>query len=244
MKKTISNLSNEEYDQILKIVAKELSQRNHSSYDLEIRTLKNVNRANLEIVMQGSLLHAIMNNYSDDPQERKSTVKELEENNDFLCEVSNYSNGTDEEKQFFAEKWIEIFSAARISYSVEIMKKIKKLRIENGFSQKEIANLLHISSQAYGNYENNKREPDLNTIILLARIFNVSLDFLVDHYNQKVLSKDFELKDAPHVAKERLSQPLSDFIKKLKSYNIADEQFSALSEEQIKIIVAIIKQNI
>ena len=66
-----------------------------------------------------------------------------------------------------------------------IGKKIFDLRKENGKTQKEIALYLKISQQANANYESNKREPDIDTLIKIADYFNVSVDYLLGKSENK-----------------------------------------------------------
>ena len=66
-----------------------------------------------------------------------------------------------------------------------IGKKIFDLRKENGKTQKEIALYLKISQQAYANYESNKREPDIDTLIKIADYFDVSVDYLLGKSENK-----------------------------------------------------------
>lgn len=56
---------------------------------------------------------------------------------------------------------------------------IKKLRKESGITQEQIASKLCISSQALSNYETGKRIPDIYELIVLADLFEVSLDTIV-----------------------------------------------------------------
>lgn len=59
------------------------------------------------------------------------------------------------------------------------MTMLKKIRIAKNMSQKEIASMIGITQQAYANYENDKRQPDIETIKKLASIFNVTTDYLL-----------------------------------------------------------------
>ena len=56
---------------------------------------------------------------------------------------------------------------------------IASLRRKKGFSQTELARRLHISPSAVGMYEQGRRVPTLDIIIAMARLFEVSLDYLV-----------------------------------------------------------------
>ena len=57
--------------------------------------------------------------------------------------------------------------------------RIKALRIRAELSQRQLAELLHISTSAMGMYEQGRRTPDLNTLVTLSQTFDVSLDYLI-----------------------------------------------------------------
>ena len=60
-----------------------------------------------------------------------------------------------------------------------LSKQITDLRKKQGMSQSQLAKELNISPSAIGMYEQGRRVPDLDTLIAMARLFNVSLDYLV-----------------------------------------------------------------
>lgn len=60
--------------------------------------------------------------------------------------------------------------------------KIRLLRKKCGYTQKELADILHLSQQAIGKWENGISEPDSSTIVALSRIFDVSTDYLLDNF--------------------------------------------------------------
>ena len=53
---------------------------------------------------------------------------------------------------------------------------IKKLRMQRGMTQKNLADLLFVSPQAVSRWENNEVEPSIGTITEMAKIFNVTTD--------------------------------------------------------------------
>ena len=61
------------------------------------------------------------------------------------------------------------------------MKTLLTLRKTKGLTQKEIADHLGISRQAYANYESGNREPDINMLKLLSEYFEVSIDVLLEN---------------------------------------------------------------
>ena len=58
------------------------------------------------------------------------------------------------------------------------MSRLKELRVQNGLTQEEIANVLHCSQVAYGMYELGKRKIPVEQLIVLAKYYHVSLDYL------------------------------------------------------------------
>lgn len=56
---------------------------------------------------------------------------------------------------------------------------IKDLRLSKKMTQKEVAEKLEISRPAYTAYETGKRQPDYKTLQKIARLFNVSTDYLL-----------------------------------------------------------------
>lgn len=62
---------------------------------------------------------------------------------------------------------------------------LKKIRKEKGFSQLKVALDLNMSREALSYYENGKRNPDIQTLKLFSKYFNVSIDYLIN-------GKDFE----------------------------------------------------
>jgi len=63
--------------------------------------------------------------------------------------------------------------------------RLKQLRNEHHLSQKQLSDILKISSRNYQRYEYGEREPVASTLITLADYFDVSLDYLVGRSETK-----------------------------------------------------------
>ena len=63
--------------------------------------------------------------------------------------------------------------------SMELGKQIKKYRIEKEYSQEDLANKIYVTRQSISNWENDKTYPDVNSLVLLSEIFQVSIDELI-----------------------------------------------------------------
>lgn len=59
-------------------------------------------------------------------------------------------------------------------------KKLKELRVEKGISQRKLGEIFNVCNQTVSFWETGSREPDLDTLLALARYFDVSVDALLD----------------------------------------------------------------
>lgn len=60
------------------------------------------------------------------------------------------------------------------------IKKLKDLRIDHDYTQKYIASILHISQNTYSDLELGKTNISVEALIILADLYNVTLDYIVD----------------------------------------------------------------
>lgn len=54
-----------------------------------------------------------------------------------------------------------------------MVKNLRLLREEKGYSQQKLAEMINVSQQAIFKYEKTDNEPDISTLICLAKIFGV-----------------------------------------------------------------------
>lgn len=58
-------------------------------------------------------------------------------------------------------------------------KRLYDLRIDNDLKQEDVAKVLKITTQAYGMYENKKRNLPIESLIILCKFYNVSSDYIL-----------------------------------------------------------------
>ncbi|AJG97590.1 DNA-binding protein [Clostridium beijerinckii] len=100
--------------------------------------------------------------------------------------------------------------------------RLKELRLERDLLQKDIAQILNLTTSAYGYYEQGKRVPDSETIKILSNFYNVSSDYLlgmsdVRNYTEDsnitiALNSDTDYDELPKEAKEEIN----NFIEYIK----------------------------
>lgn len=71
---------------------------------------------------------------------------------------------------------------------MNIGKQILSIRKEKEMSQEEFGKLFHVTRQTVSNWENEKSYPDLQTLVAISDMFNISLDVLLKEDKQMVKS--------------------------------------------------------
>ena len=64
-------------------------------------------------------------------------------------------------------------------FSMELHAQIKKYRANMKLSQEELADRVFVTRQTISNWENGKSYPDINSLLLLSQVFDISLDQLI-----------------------------------------------------------------
>ena len=118
---------------------------------------------------------------------------------------------------------------------------IKRLRQEKGWSQAQLANKLNVHQKQISGYERNIHVPSTDVIIRTAKLFDVSLDYLVFEEREDALS----VKIADRELLRRLEEvdKLSDHdkatIKEILDAFILKNQFQRLAGAQNSQAVAV-----
>lgn len=74
---------------------------------------------------------------------------------------------------------------------------IRKHRKAKGFSQEELADRIYVSRQTISNWENDRSYPDVENLLILSALFDISLDTLIkgdiDQMKQKIDNHDMNV---------------------------------------------------
>ena len=62
---------------------------------------------------------------------------------------------------------------------MQLGKHIKQLRYEKSLSQEKLAEMVYVSRQTISNWENDKSYPDINSLVLLSQVLDVTIDQLI-----------------------------------------------------------------
>lgn len=125
--------------------------------------------------------------------------------------------------------------------NIQLANNLRYLRKTNRLRQEDVGAVLSISRQAYSNYENCTRTPDLDTLLQLCNFYKVSLNDLVLGDTRKLLYSAGNISEEVtpyHIAVDKNTGN--------KLYLSGEEtelviNYRTLSEENRKIITGFIK---
>ena len=87
--------------------------------------------------------------------------------------------------------------------------KLAMLRKEHGYTQEQLSDFLNLTRSAISNYELGLNEPSLDTMVAIADLYGVSLDWLMGRTN---LRYNFNLEDKENLEVIiKLYETLKDF---------------------------------
>ena len=64
---------------------------------------------------------------------------------------------------------------------MELGKNLEEERESYHFTQKEVADILHVSRQTVSNWERDVSYPDLESLVYLSGLYHISVDQLLNH---------------------------------------------------------------
>lgn len=63
--------------------------------------------------------------------------------------------------------------------------RIREIREDCSLTQQNIADILHIGQRTYADYESGKTRIPVDSLLILAKYYNVSLDYITGASNKK-----------------------------------------------------------
>lgn len=115
----------------------------------------------------------------------------------------------------------------------QIAYNIKFFREQNGWSQQELADRLHISRSVVTKWETNAAVPDVSSLIKLATLFGVSLDHIAGiHSFRDDLLKEF--KRIYHSEEKPFDEDIVDLVEYLMMHPNFKNEIHRLKQLSVK----------
>lgn len=105
--------------------------------------------------------------------------------------------------------------------------KIINERKKNGWSQEELADKLSVSRQSVSKWEGAQSVPDLNRIIKMAELFNVSIDYLLKDEIESEENDEATIESGSSLRKVSMEEA-SSYLKLIKDNNLTNSIAIAL----------------
>lgn len=83
--------------------------------------------------------------------------------------------------------------------------RLKTLYLSNGYSQTQLADLIGVSQQTISRWVTGKFQPDIDQLIACAKLFNVSVDYLVGISDNPVLYADTQKNPSPEARRRTVA---------------------------------------
>ncbi len=114
---------------------------------------------------------------------------------------------------------------------------LKTLRKINNYTQEEVAEKINVSRQSVAKWENNESIPDINSCAKLAKLYNVTLDNLVNYSQEE---SGIAIPPKGKVAKWENNESIPDInscAKLAKLYNVTLDNLVNYSQEESGIAI-------
>lgn len=107
--------------------------------------------------------------------------------------------------------------------------RLKKLRESKKLTQKQVAESLEMNPRTYSSYENNEREPNSEVLLMIADLFDVSIDYLVGYDKRRIIKNEIGRTETEQLNKAE--------IELIKNYR----QLSYQGKEHLKVTMEMYK---
>lgn len=118
--------------------------------------------------------------------------------------------------------------------ATELSKRLTKIREEHGYKRTELAEALEMPYRTVTNYETGEREPGHSYIIKIAKLFNVTTDYILGLENETSSPEQEEPERSELVSKDEL-------VNFFKSVGIENPKSSRQDLEFLDAVASLVK---
>lgn len=108
-------------------------------------------------------------------------------------------------------------------------------------TQQTLANLVGVNRVTYTNWENGKREPELDKVVELATVLNTTVDYLLGNSDINLL--DASKEEIQNLTKEEAKELSASLIQNMDTILEAGKEKFNMTDDEIEVMkVLVIKQ--
>ena len=87
---------------------------------------------------------------------------------------------------------------------------LKKIRESKGYTQKQIADLIHTHRSGYSKMENNQQDVPVDSLIIIAKHFGITVDDIIYYDVKNEIPKEVSVEDKATLEKLQLINELEE----------------------------------
>ena len=76
------------------------------------------------------------------------------------------------------------YTGSEVFFIMKYNERIREIREDHSLTQQKVANLLHIGQRTYADYESGKTRIPVDSLLILAQFYNVSMDYITGASNR------------------------------------------------------------
>lgn len=128
--------------------------------------------------------------------------------------------------------------------------RLKSLREQSDYTQKDIAEMLGLTQSSYSKYEYGTREPNLENIEKLSEIFNVSIDFLFGKESKKMEVVDIPIlvdivdENLIYDQEEKFPLPESFILGTTFGYQVKDDTMKLMDIKKDDLVIVLLTKEL
>ena len=100
---------------------------------------------------------------------------------------------------------------------MNIGKRFQLFRRRSRLTQKEAAKIIGVKSYQLANYESNRSEPSLKSLIAMSKAYHVSIDQLLGVVKKPLFEPDEDLINEQEAERAELEKALRKFLKRFET---------------------------
>lgn len=124
------------------------------------------------------------------------------------------------------------------------MNRLKELRVLKGWNQEYVAKEANTTRVSISRYETGIREPDYETLLNLAHLYNVSVDYILGNTDNPTPPTEKEQKETSAKAKDDVGELLDDILEMLGADSGINFNGKPMSSEAKELLLASLEANI
>ncbi|MCO6016915.1 hypothetical protein CKN86_06825 [Carnobacterium divergens] len=114
----------------------------------------------------------------------------------------------------------------------KLSERLKEQRTKKKLTQQVLADKVGVNRVTYTNWENGKREPELDKVVELATELNTTIDYLLGNIDVNLL--DLNIEDIKKMSSDKSNELVGELVKNISQILLIGQERFNMTDEEIK----------